>query len=73
MKFKNNKAINKIAVIGAGYVGMAMETLLSQKNKVKVFDIDTSKINKINDRISTIAIGILELSQRKRLINLSLL
>ena len=55
MKFKNNKAINKIAVIGAGYVGMAMATLLSQKNKVQVYDIDTSKIHKINDRISTIA------------------
>ena len=33
----------------------AWQWQLYSQNKVKVFDIDTSKINKINDRISTIA------------------
>ena len=39
---------NKIAVIGAGYVGMSMAVLLSQKNDVTVLDIDKKKnwINK---------------------------
>ena len=44
----------KIAVFGAGYVGMSMSTLLAQKNEVVVYDIDEVKIKKINSRISTV-------------------
>ena len=47
------KSLN-ISVVGSGYVGMAMAVLLSQKNNVKIYDIDRDKIEKINKKKSTI-------------------
>ena len=56
-----------ITVVGAGYVGMAMATLLSQKNNVLVLDIDAEKINKINQKKSTVSDPLIEdfLSKKK--------
>jgi UDPglucose 6-dehydrogenase len=44
----------KIAVIGTGYVGLSIATLLSQKNQVIALDLIPEKINLINQRISPI-------------------
>lgn len=44
----------KITVVGSGYVGMSISVLLSQKNLVTVFDIDESRVKKINNRQSTV-------------------
>ena len=44
----------KIAVVGAGYVGLSMATLLSQRNEVVVLDIIADRIEKINKRICPI-------------------
>ena len=44
----------KIAVAGAGYVGMSNSILLAQNNEVVVFDTDASKIEKLNNNISPI-------------------
>lgn len=44
----------KIAVVGTGYVGLSNAVLLSQKFKVTAIDIDQSKVEKINNRISPI-------------------
>ena len=44
----------KIAVAGAGYVGLSNSILLSQNNEVVVFDIDSEKIKKLNNSISPI-------------------
>jgi len=44
----------KITIVGSGYVGMSLSILLAQYNDVKVLDIDNSKIEKINNKISTI-------------------
>lgn len=44
----------KITVVGSGYVGMSLSVLLSQLNHVTVLDIDQSRIDKINNKISTI-------------------
>lgn len=46
--------MQKIGVIGAGYVGMSIAILLSQQNEVVVIDIDKNKVDKINKRISPI-------------------
>ena len=43
-----------IAIIGSGYVGMSLATLLSQKHKVTILDINKEKINMINSGISPI-------------------
>lgn len=46
--------MTKIAVVGAGYVGMSMATLLAQGNEVQIVDIIADKVNKINQKISPI-------------------
>ena len=38
------------AVIGAGYVGISIASLLAQKCNVKILEIDEEKIDKINNR-----------------------
>ena len=43
-----------ITVVGSGYVGMSIAVLLSQHNTVTVLDIDEERVNKINQKISTI-------------------
>ena len=44
----------KIAVAGAGYVGLSLAVLLSQNNKVVLVDVIEDKVNKINQRLSPI-------------------
>ena len=44
----------KIAVAGAGYVGLSMATLLSQKHSVTVVDVVPEKVEMINRRQSPI-------------------
>jgi UDPglucose 6-dehydrogenase len=44
----------KIAVAGAGYVGMSNSILLAQKNEVFILDNNASKIEKLHNNISPI-------------------
>lgn len=44
----------KITVVGAGYVGMALSTLLSKDNLVTLHDIDEKKIKILRNKKSTI-------------------
>ena len=44
----------KIAVAGAGYVGLSIATLLAQRNEVKLVDVIPEKVDKVNARISPI-------------------
>ena len=44
----------KIAVAGAGYVGLSLAVLLSQYNEVILVDILPDKVKKINNRIAPI-------------------
>ena len=43
-----------VVIVGAGYVGLSLATLLSQNNHVELIDIVCDKIEKINKRISPI-------------------
>ena len=43
-----------VTVVGMGYVGMSLATLLATKNKVTAVDVVAEKIEKINRRISPI-------------------
>ena len=49
---ENNK---KITVVGSGYVGMSLATLLAKDSEVIVLDIDPERVEKINNKQSTIA------------------
>ena len=44
----------KIAVAGAGYVGLSIATLLAQNNEVTIVDVVKEKVDKVNNRISPI-------------------
>ena len=39
-----------ITVIGAGYVGLSLSTILAKDNNVTIFDIDKKKVENIKDR-----------------------
>ena len=44
----------KITIVGAGYVGLSIATLLSVNNDVTIVEVIQDKIDKINSRISPI-------------------
>ena len=46
--------MNNITVVGSGYVGMSLATLLSQHNDVTILDIDPARVDLINKNQSTI-------------------
>ena len=44
----------KIAVAGSGYVGLSNAVLLSQNNQVIAFDISSTRVTQLNNKISPI-------------------
>mgnify|MGYP006080822175 FL=1 len=45
----------KITVVGSGYVGMSLAVLLAQYNEVVVLDVDATRVDKVNNKQSTVA------------------
>lgn len=45
----------KIAVVGSGYVGMSLAVLLAQHNDVVIHDVDSSRVNRVNNKQSTVS------------------
>ena len=50
----------KIGIVGAGYVGLSLATLLATKNQVSILEILENKVNQINNRISPIKDDLIE-------------
>ena len=46
--------MKKITVVGSGYVGMANAVMLAKHNDVTVLDIDPVRVDKINNKKSTV-------------------
>lgn len=44
----------KITVVGSGYVGMSLAVLLSQHNDVVVLDVDPARVDRVNNKQSTV-------------------
>jgi UDPglucose 6-dehydrogenase len=61
----------KITVVGSGYVGMSLSVLLSQHNNVTVLDINAERVDKINNRQSTVADKEIELFLAEKSLSLS--
>ena len=49
-----NEGSQNIAIIGSGSVGMSLATLLSQRHKVNIYDLDKKKLEKIDQKVSPI-------------------
>ena len=60
----------KIAVAGAGYVGLSIATLLAQKNEVELVDVIPEKVDKVNARISPIQDDYIEKYFKEKKLNL---
>jgi UDPglucose 6-dehydrogenase len=61
----------KITVVGSGYVGMSLSVLLAQCNDVTVLDIDAARVDKINNKKSTVADTEIEFFLAEKSISLS--
>ena len=61
----------KIAVAGAGYVGLSIATLLAQKNEVTIVDVVKDKVDKVNARISPIQDEYIEKYFKEKKLNLT--
>lgn len=61
---------SNIVVVGTGYVGLSVATLLAQNNNVTAVDIIPEKVDKINNRMSPISDK--ELEQAFKTLNLNL-
>jgi UDPglucose 6-dehydrogenase len=62
--------MKKITIIGAGYVGMSLATLLSKKNHVMVFDVSLERVEMINKRISTVQDNLIEEALKNNQLNI---
>ena len=60
----------KIAVAGAGYVGLSIATLLAQNNEVVLVDVIPEKVDKVNARVSPIQDDYIEKYFKKKKLNL---
>ena len=60
----------RIAVAGAGYVGLSIATLLAQKNEVILVDVIQEKVDKVNNRISPIQDDYIEKYFKEKELNL---
>jgi UDPglucose 6-dehydrogenase len=45
----------KITVVGSGYVGMSLAVLLAQHSDVVVLDVDPARVERVNNKQSTVA------------------
>lgn len=60
----------KITVVGSGYVGMSLSVLLAQHNDVTVLDVNTERVDKINNKQSTVADTEIEIFLAKKSLSL---
>ena len=60
----------KITIVGMGYVGMSLATLLSRQNKIICYDKNLDKLNLISERLSPVKDKLIEKFLSKKNLNL---
>ena len=60
----------KVTVVGSGYVGMSLSVLLAQHNDVTVLDVEAERVDKINNKKSTVADPEIELFLTEKTLSL---
>tara|TARA_B110001450_G_scaffold226048_1_gene224593 strand:+ start:1293 stop:2462 length:1170 start_codon:yes stop_codon:yes gene_type:complete len=63
--------MNKITIIGMGYVGLANAILLASKNKVTILEINKAKVAKLNSGISPINDDLIQEFLNKKKLHIS--
>ena len=66
-----NRELRKITVVGSGYVGMSLATLLARHNDVTIHDIDQERVNLINKGMPTISDEYLSQYMKEKQLHLS--
>ena len=61
----------KITVVGSGYVGMSLAVLLAKHNEVTILDVDPVRVEKINNKQSTVVDFEIDSFLNNRLLSLS--
>ncbi|MDB9997741.1 nucleotide sugar dehydrogenase [Gammaproteobacteria bacterium] len=61
----------KITLVGSGYVGMSLAVLLAQNNDVVVLDVDSARVDRVNQKQSTVADAEIDLFFANKKLNLT--
>ena len=61
----------KITVVGSGYVGLSLAVLLAQQNEVVVLDVDPARVERVNNKQSTVADAEIEAFLAEKELNLT--
>lgn len=61
----------KITVVGSGYVGMSLSVLLAQNSDVVVLDVDPVRVERVNNKQSTVADAEIEAFLAEKELNLT--
>jgi UDPglucose 6-dehydrogenase len=61
----------KITVVGSGYVGMSLAVLLAQHNDVVVLDVDAARVDRVNNKQSTVVDAEIEAFLAEKKLSLS--
>ena len=61
----------KITIVGSGYVGMSLAVLLAQHNDVVVLDVDPARVEKVNNKQSTVVDAEIEAFLAEKELNLT--
>ena len=62
--------MSQITIVGSGYVGMSLAVLLGKNHKIILYDIDSKRVELINNRQSTVRDPLIEQCLRNEKFNI---